>query len=79
MKTYKKSNRPKISDERPEHSVDVVTVQSGGLISAAYFDFDSEKWEGHDDTLVDLNEDGVEFVWFYVPDEILNEAENLKN
>jgi hypothetical protein len=64
------------TEEEP-FSVSVVTVNCGDspedpLINLGYYNFDMECWYFHSDTLIDMEK--VNFIWFYVPQEILKYA-----
>lgn len=66
----KRSTDLKGSEE--EHSVDVFTRSKDGLLNIGYWNYDTEKWAFHTDTLIDPYENGelMEFVWMYEPKEL---------
>lgn len=64
MKIYKKSEHPETVED--EHfSVDVITCDSNGLINLGYYNYDTNEWIFHTDTMEDYTD--VEFVWIYPP------------
>ena len=52
-----------------EHfSEDVFVVDENGMHGLAFYNFDTETWGFHTDTLVDYNEEGAETKWkWYYP------------
>lgn len=52
-----------------EHfSEDVFVVDENGMHGLAFYNFDTETWSFHTDTLVDYNEEGAETKWkWYYP------------
>ena len=49
-------------------SEDVFVVDENGMHGLAFYNFDTETWSFHTDTLVDYNEEGAETKWkWYYP------------
>lgn len=46
-------------------SVDVCIIDEKGVHGLAYFNFDTDEWSFHTDTLVDYNEEGAETKWWW--------------
>lgn len=64
MKIYKKTEHPeKIKGE--VFSVDVITCDEDGLPNLGFYNYDTDTWSFHTDTLSDYS--NVNFVWMYIP------------
>lgn len=52
-----------------EFSVDVITCDNYGMLNIGFYNFDTNTWSFHTDTLVDPYEKGelFDFVWIYNP------------
>ena len=66
IQVFKPSHRPEL-EKGETHSVDVIVMSSMGLLNIGYFDFETEKWGFHTDTLHDMDDD---FRWMYAPEEL---------
>lgn len=64
MKIYKKSDHP-TQVEGEYFSIDVITCDDKGLINIGFYNYDTETWSFHSDTLYDYTD--VDFVWIYPP------------
>lgn len=70
MKIYKKSEHP-TQVEGEQFSVDVITCDDEGLVNLGFYNYDTNSWSFHSDTLSDYTD--VDFVWIYPPvDDMLN-------
>ena len=76
LKIYKNTEFPprmETKDGKPElHSIDVVTMDELNLPNIGFYNYDTEKWSFHTDTLIDPYEGGklIDFVWMYIPKEL---------
>lgn len=70
--TYPKRSKDLKGNEK-EFSVDVFSCDTSGVLNIAYWNFDTEKWAFHTDTIVDPYEDGkiMDFTWMYAPKELI--------
>lgn len=76
MDIHPKSDYPErqYNNGLPEDfSVDVITCDEDGLLCIGFYNFDTQKWGFHSDTLVDYYEEGIpemDFNWMYPPAEL---------
>lgn len=81
MKYYSNTEYPKrakcVTGELESFSVDVFTIDDLGLLNIGYYDFESQKWEFHTDTLSDMYENGElqNFIWMYPPEDFKTKSE----
>lgn len=62
-----------------EFSVDVITCDEDGMLNIGYYNFDTEKWSFHTDTMVDYYEEGIpeiNFNWMYPPEALTKIAKS---
>jgi hypothetical protein len=77
MRIHKRSEHPRMV-EAEQFSVDVITCDENGLINLGFYNFDSDTWSFHTDTLYDYT--NIEFVWMYVPvNRMVNALENKEH
>lgn len=72
IKTYPNTEFPVQCTDLPETSVDVITCDKDGTLNIGYYNFDTQRWGFHTDTLVDYYEKGElkPFVWMYKPENL---------
>jgi hypothetical protein len=76
MEIFKNNQYPIRSEDlkgnKEYHSVDVITYDKDGMLNIGYWNYDSETWGFHTDTLCDPYEGGklIDFVWMYRPKEL---------
>ena len=71
MEFFQKKDHPmQVSGE--SHSVEVFTCDASGLLNLAFYDYDSEIWCFHAETV--NNYDDMDFVWMYPPKDLFIKA-----
>lgn len=73
---FHKSEHPKIEDGE-QYSVDVLTCDGDGLLNIAFYNYDTEEWSFHAETMHDSKK--VEFIWMYAPEEFILKAKQKMN
>ena len=68
---FDKSQHPK-KESGEEFSVDVLTCDSYGVLNIAFYNYDTEEWSFHADTIIDYKNE--EFVWMYAPEGFILKA-----
>ncbi len=65
---FDKSQHPKM-ELGAHYSVDVITCDSDGLLNIAFYDYDTDEWIFHADTMHDHKT--IDFIWMYAPEEFI--------
>lgn len=75
MRIHRKLECPR-RVEGEDFSVDVITCDENGLVNLGFYNYDSNLWSFHTDTLYDYT--NIEFVWAYIPTNRMVSALNNK-
>lgn len=77
MEIHNKSEHP-MQVEGEQFSVDVITCDDEGLVNLGFYNYDTNSWSFHSDTVYDYTD--VDFAWVYPPiKDMLKSLINQKN